>query len=56
MDQLHDLVNLAGFAGFRPLPTSFVLDADPARFGQQAANILPDSRVEKVGANLLVPA
>jgi hypothetical protein len=56
MDQFHDLVNLAGFAGFRPLPTSFVLDADPPRLGQQAANILPDGRIQQVGADLLVPA
>ena len=56
LDQLHDLVNLAVVAAFRPLSPTFVLDADPSRLGQQAANILPDGRIQQVGADLLVPA
>jgi hypothetical protein len=56
IDQLHDLVDLSGTIGFLLLPTPFVLDPDPLGLGKQAANILPDGRIQQVGADLFVPA
>jgi hypothetical protein len=56
LDQLHHLVGLADAVVFRPLSPAFVLDPDPFGLGEKAANILPDGRVQQVGADLLVPA
>src|SRR3954454_14416863 len=56
IDQFVDLLHLPARTRLLPLPPPLVLRADPLGLGQEMTHIVPDGRIQHIGADLLIPA